>query len=192
MDPLAPGLTVLSAMITPAVLISACGTLLISTSNRSNRVVDRVHDWSQQLEAMARQRSDNELDRDKQAMVFAQLAETTRRARLLQWAMTAFYLAIGVFVADIVVIGLVTLTSVPATWPTVALGLLGAGMLLYGSVLLIAEARMALATTFREMDFLRQLGTHHAPAELLQRRQIRPSRLARTPLRRSWTRRAPE
>lgn len=65
MEPLAPGLTVLSAMITPAALISACGTLLISTSNRSNPVVDRVHDWSQQFEAMARQRSDNEVDRDK-------------------------------------------------------------------------------------------------------------------------------
>lgn len=125
-------------------------------------------------------------------MVFAQLAETTRRARLLQWAMTAFYLAIGVFVANIVVIGLVTLTSVPAAWPTVALGLLGAGMLLYGSVLLIVEARMTLATSFREMDVLRQLGTHHAPVDLLQRRQTRPARLARMPLRRTGARRTPD
>ena len=33
---------VLSAMITPAVLISAAGTLVLSTSNRLSRVVDRI------------------------------------------------------------------------------------------------------------------------------------------------------
>ena len=44
--PLIPGLPfadgVLAAMITPAVLITACGTLTVSTSNRLGRVVDRV------------------------------------------------------------------------------------------------------------------------------------------------------
>ena len=39
MDHLAPSLAVLSAMITPAVLISACGTLILSTSQRLGRVV---------------------------------------------------------------------------------------------------------------------------------------------------------
>jgi hypothetical protein len=33
---------VLSAMITPAVLISAAGTLVLSTSNRLSRVTDRI------------------------------------------------------------------------------------------------------------------------------------------------------
>jgi len=36
------GLQILAAMITPAVLISACGTLVFSTSSRVSRVVDRV------------------------------------------------------------------------------------------------------------------------------------------------------
>ena len=36
------GLEILSAMITPAVLISASGTLVLSTSVRMARVVDRV------------------------------------------------------------------------------------------------------------------------------------------------------
>ena len=35
-------LAVLTAMITPAVLISACGALIFSTSTRMGRVVDRV------------------------------------------------------------------------------------------------------------------------------------------------------
>jgi hypothetical protein len=35
-------LAVLTAMITPAVLISACGALIFSTSSRLGRVIDRV------------------------------------------------------------------------------------------------------------------------------------------------------
>jgi len=39
---LSAGLTVLTAMITPALLISASGTFVLSTSNRLSRVIDRV------------------------------------------------------------------------------------------------------------------------------------------------------
>ena len=39
-------LSVLSAMITPAVLISACGSLILVTSTRLMRAVDRVRDVS--------------------------------------------------------------------------------------------------------------------------------------------------
>ena len=35
-------IAVLTAMITPAVLISACGSMILSTSSRLGRVVDRV------------------------------------------------------------------------------------------------------------------------------------------------------
>jgi len=42
-------LNILSAMITPAVLISACGTLIFSTSTRLARVVDRVWDLSRTI-----------------------------------------------------------------------------------------------------------------------------------------------
>lgn len=170
-----PALSVLSAMITPAVLISACGTLLLSTSHRLGRVVDQVRGWSDQLEAMAREPTDDGLDHEKRIMVFAQLDDTASRARLLQWGMTALYLAVAVFVADSVVIGLVALAHIGVTWPTVVLGLLGGGLLFFGSMMLILEARLALATTRREMDYLRHLGQQRLPTELLERHQARPT-----------------
>jgi hypothetical protein len=40
MDALTSSLAVLTAMITPAVLISASGTMILSTSTRLGRVVD--------------------------------------------------------------------------------------------------------------------------------------------------------
>jgi hypothetical protein len=51
----------------------------------------------------------------------------------------------------------------------VALGLLGAGALFYSCLLLVAEARRALRTTHREMDFLWQEGKRYAPQDLLAR-----------------------
>jgi hypothetical protein len=41
MDGLSSSLAVLTAMITPAVLISASGTMILSTSTRLGRVVDK-------------------------------------------------------------------------------------------------------------------------------------------------------
>ncbi len=159
----ASALSILTAMITPAVLISACGTLLLSTSHRIVRVIDRVHDWSARLEAMARDPAEAEFDRELRLMVIAQLDATARRARLLRWSMTAYYLAVGLFVADIIAIGLVTLIHVDGAWLTVGLGMLGAAVLLGGSMTLIAEAHIALITTQREMVHLRRIGHRHLP-----------------------------
>lgn len=45
-------LAILSAMLTPAVLISACGALTISTSNRLGRTLDQTRKISEQLESL--------------------------------------------------------------------------------------------------------------------------------------------
>jgi hypothetical protein len=49
-----PDPSVLSAMITPAVLISACGALILSTSVRLGRVVDRVRALADRFEELSR------------------------------------------------------------------------------------------------------------------------------------------
>ena len=44
----------LTAMITPALLISATGSLVLSTSTRLGRVVDRVRSLSDRVEELAK------------------------------------------------------------------------------------------------------------------------------------------
>ncbi|MFA7405726.1 MAG: DUF2721 domain-containing protein, partial [Pelobacteraceae bacterium] len=43
---------ILTSMITPAVLISACGTLIFSTSARLGRIFDRVNVMKGEIEAI--------------------------------------------------------------------------------------------------------------------------------------------
>jgi hypothetical protein len=155
-------------MITPAVLISASGTMILSTSTRLGRVVDRVRSLSDRLQDLSMQKTQDEFAEERRAMVYDQLDKLTSRSRLLQRALTTFYLAVGVFVATSVAIGVVSFSSVPRfAWIPVALGLIGAFFLFYGSMLLVFEARLALSTTHAEMDFIWRTSKRVMPRELV-------------------------
>jgi hypothetical protein len=165
-----PETAVLTSMITPAVLISACGALILSTSVRLGRVVDRVRALSDRFEELAhKQPAEIELYEERLELTFTQLDWLTTRARHLQRAMTTFYLALGLFVATSVSIGLSGALGGQYYWVPVILGMIGAGLLFVGTVLLGFEATLALRSIHSEMDFLWKLGRHHAPEPLVRR-----------------------
>ena len=155
-------------MITPAVLISASGTMILSTSTRLGRVVDRVRSLSDRLQELPNDDAQADLLEEKRAMLFDQLDKLTSRSRLLQRALTTFYLAVGVFVATSVAIGVVSFFGGRFGWVPVALGLIGAFFLFYGSMLLVFEARLALSTTHAEMDFIWRISKRLVPQELVE------------------------
>ena len=168
MDGLSSSLTVLTAMITPAVLISASGTMILSTSTRLGRVVDRVRSLSDRLQEVSSGDENSEFFEEKRAMLYDQLDKLTSRSRLLQRALTTFYLAVGVFVATSVAIGVVAFSGGRGGWIPVAMGLVGAFFLFYGSMLLVFEARLALSTTHAEMDFIWRTTKSFVPKELVE------------------------
>lgn len=186
MEPLSSALAVLTAMITPAVLISACGALILSTSTRLGRVIDRVRMLIDRFELMMKTQEEEEVElfEERRAFIFNQIDRLTTRSRMLQRSMTIFYVALGVFVATSVAIGLVAAVGHPSyAWVPVVLGLAGACGLFYGSVLLIEEARLAQASLNAEMDFTWKLGRALAPPDLRQTRSphFNPLTLRRKP-----------
>jgi hypothetical protein len=167
MDSMSSAVAVLTAMITPAVLISACGSMILSTSARLGRVVDRVRALSDKLEEITEKGSPSDVARERQAVIFEQLDKLTSRARILQRSMVTFYMGLGMFVATSVAIGIVAITSKYTLLPVI-LGLTGACFLFYGSMLLIFEARLALTTIHMEMDFIWRHSKRLAPAEIVE------------------------
>jgi hypothetical protein len=145
-------LDVLGAMITPAVLILATSSLLITTSSRSIRCVDRVRERAAELEALGKGQ-DEGTERRRQHL-YKQLEINTRRARLLQKAMSRLYIGISFFIATSVSIGVVSLLHIDIGWLPMVLGFVGAFLLFSASIYLIIESRLALATTFEEMDYI--------------------------------------
>lgn len=151
---------VLAAMITPALLISASGTLVLSTSNRTSRVVDRVRVLArdaEQLQSASTSLEDVRQLQAKRSLIASQMAALAERALILRSALAAFYLAIGLLVATSIVVGVLTWLSWQMTWLVIALALLGACALLWGSVLLVREGRQAISSTFDEMQYIRTL-----------------------------------
>jgi hypothetical protein len=161
MKSLSAGLTVLTSMITPALLISASGTFVLSTSNRLGRVIDRVRRLSEMMEDLMSDEKKLGLLEERRDFIFAVIDLQSRRAKLLARALMVFYVATGMFVATSVAIGVVTLVSPTQTWVPVVLGITGACLLLAGSAVLIVEARMAITTLHLETGFLDKLVNFH-------------------------------
>jgi hypothetical protein len=144
--------SVLSAMITPVVLISACATLIFSTSTRLARIVDRVRSLVQSIEHLS---SSNEIDfPEERSLEFdRQLAIHTRRSKLIQNSLTSFYFSLSLFVGATVTIGLHAAFRIVPLWVPNLLGIVGTLVLFYACITLIVETRLALRSVRSEMEF---------------------------------------
>jgi len=140
----------------PALFTNASSLLVLGTGNRLGRTLDRGRNLAAQLE---RADLSGWLRRSKDQ----QLAWTEQRVRLLLWAITCFYTAMGAF-AGASMIWMVgaslqfTEFRVPFSLVT-AIGLTAASLgflgLLGGGILMVRDATLALANTRAEATALR-------------------------------------
>ena len=148
---------VLGAMITPAVLISAGGTLVLSTSNRLSRVVDRVRVLAAAADRLEPTSGPpnlrHEREAKKAALISSQLRDLWKRAILLRSAIAALYIAIGLLIATSIGVGIFTAFGFDSSFIPITLGMLGTGGLLWATGLLVREARLAIASTLEEMEY---------------------------------------
>ena len=148
---------ILGAMITPAVLISAAGTLTLSTSNRLGRIVDRVRVLQTQAEELPPWNPDDQDALDRRALIVDQIARQAQRIGILQITLITLYIAISLLVSSSLAIGISAVGRGWLSWLPVALGLLGAGSLFVGAVFLIREARMAVKSSLSELEFVKRV-----------------------------------
>lgn len=157
----------LTAMVTPALLISATGSLVLSTSTRLGRVVDRVRQLEERLSELIYAENKDEVPLyDKRVEVIVDLLDkVTSRSRILQRAMQAFYYGIGMFALTSVTIAIAAFFNT-YRWVPIPLGVVGIMFLTWGSILMLRETRMATATVNAEMDFTWELARKVAPREV--------------------------
>jgi hypothetical protein len=150
-------------MITPAVLISAGGTLVLSTSNRLSRVVDRVRTLASDVERLrsAPQPSAPAIPAphvaNRKRLISSQLRDLSQRAIWLRAAIASLYVAIAFLIATSIGVGIFTALGVDYAWLPITLGMAGTGGLLWATGLLVREARLAISSTFEEMAYARAL-----------------------------------
>lgn len=133
----------LSLIGAPAILTNASAVLVLSTSNRLARIVDRSRVLTAQIEAE---------DTDKTGEQMEELRIAAQRALILMRALRLFYGALGSFAASAFVslFGAVLVTTGPDPLvralevTAVLVGLGAVGSLISGSVLLVRETRLAV------------------------------------------------
>lgn len=157
---------ILGAMITPAVLISASGTLTLSTAQRLGRIVDRVRQLHDQAEVLPPWDASDEDTREKRAQIADQIDRQTRRIGILQAALITFYVAISLLVGSSVAVGVSSVARGFLGWVPVGSGLLGVTALFVGAVLLIREARLSVKSTYAEMEYTKRMVARRTGAPL--------------------------
>ena len=157
----------LTAMITPALLISATGSLVLSTSTRLGRVVDRVRALELRIGELiyVEDKDAIPLYERRVEVVVDLIDKVTTRSRLLQRAMTTFYYGLMCFILTSVSIAVVGIFNV-YRWVPIPVGVVGIMFLFYGSLLMLRETRMATATINEEMDFTWELARKVAPKDV--------------------------
>ncbi|HKP69704.1 MAG TPA: DUF2721 domain-containing protein [Pyrinomonadaceae bacterium] len=173
----------LTAMVTPALLISATGSLVLSTSTRLGRVVDRVRQLEERLSEniYAENKEDIPLYDKRVEVIVDLLDKVTSRSRILQRALQTFYYGIGMFTLTSVTIAVAAIFN-SYRWVPIPIGIIGIMFLFWGSFLMLRETRMATATINAEMDFTWELARKVAPKEVAikyKRRGRRGGGLAR-------------
>jgi Protein of unknown function (DUF2721) len=144
---------ILTSMITPAVLISACGTLIFSTSGRLGRIFDRVNSLKSEVEGVLA----GKLLFPEERMTFLDLQVAVQRVRaaLIQKALSALYTATSLFVAASLAIAFnIAYGSAETRWIPTAIALVGGLFLFAASVILIYESRFNLRFISRHIDFI--------------------------------------
>lgn len=166
-DALGSTIEFLTAMVTPALLISATGSLVLSTSTRLGRVVDRVRQLEERLSSLIyhEDKSDVPLYDKRVEVIVDLLDKVTSRSRILQRAMAAFYYGLGFFVLTSVTIAIAAFFNT-YRWVPIPIGVVGIMFLFWGSMLMLSETRMATATVNAEMDFTWELARKVAPKEV--------------------------
>ena len=144
---------ILTSMITPAVLISACGTLIFSTSARLGRIFDRVNVMKGEVEAIVDGRISYPAERMDHLK--GQIALQRRRATLIQKAMVSLYMATALFIASSLAIAVnVAYGDAGSAWVPTLIALAGGLFLFAASALLLYESRFNLRFVNRSIDFI--------------------------------------
>lgn len=144
---------ILTSMITPAVLISACGTLIFSTSARLGRIFDRVNVMKGEVESIVTGKIS--YPEERMNHLRGQIGLQRRRATLIQKAMVSLYSATLLFVASSLAIAInVAYGSADFAWVPTLIALGGGLFLFAASALLLYESRFNLRFVYRSIDFI--------------------------------------
>ena len=157
----------LSLIVAPAILTNASSVLILSTSNRLARAVDRARVLTLELE------ESNDFASEVGKRRLRELTSAEERSVLLVRALRIFYMAVSGFAsaALLSLVGALLAPKMPAAFSSglellvIAAALVAVGSLVMGAVLLVRETRMAVRSLSERAESLRLRAAQGRKAE---------------------------
>ena len=148
----------LTLIVAPAILTNACSVLIMSTSNRLGRAVDRARQLSKDIEGT------EDLNDPVAKRRLAELGTTEVRSLLLVRAMRSCYVALSGFalaaLVSLIGAGLAhvgsPLLSIPLQALALLAGALAVGALIHASVMLVRDTQLAVGVLHERAASLRE------------------------------------
>lgn len=144
----------ISAMITPAILILASGSLVTSTLQRLSRVVDRSRFLIERLQEAMRNG-----DEEHVTLYRTLLRRYRRRNALVERALAAYYLAIGLFVTSCLAIAFDNVMRDRVPWLAPTFTVSGSVILLLGTLAIFLETSLAIGVMRTELELSERLNS---------------------------------
>jgi hypothetical protein len=141
---MSPAQALITAMLSPALLILASASLIAAALVRLARVVDRVRSLAAASSAGP--------------STLAELTSHERRARLALAAISLYFVAVGLFVLSGIAIALDHLAEGRLTWLPISLTLVGMVSIVAGAGCMTAETRDSAALIGADIARIRQVG----------------------------------
>ena len=143
-----PAVIIISAMITPALLILGSASLVATALQRLARAIDRARAILQLSDEEARKLGWTQ-DVSKRW-----LERYATRSLVAERAVTAFFLAVGLLVIDCLSIAIDRYFVDTLTWLPVSLTIIGMAMILAGAYFMVQESRLANLQIREEIQHL--------------------------------------
>jgi hypothetical protein len=144
---------ILSAMLSPALFMTATGSVLMSANNRMSRVVDRLRTICDTSEKLLREPTSADHTSERLEHNAWLIEAQTRRAKYILTALTALYGAFTAFVGTSLTIALDYLSNNRFLFLPVITAISGVVLLLVACGYLLSEVRLAVQVLQRDTNF---------------------------------------
>lgn len=141
---------IIGGVLTPAIMISCCGLLLLSLQNKYGRIIDRIRQFNTEKRTLLAKEVMTDVDKTRLESIKKQLEILVRRGRYQKNATLSLCISVIFFVITSISIALSFKISAITALAILTFGL-GMLLVLVGAIFAAMEIRISYKTTLLEI-----------------------------------------
>jgi hypothetical protein len=142
---------IIGGVLTPAIMVSCCGLLLLSLQNKYGRIIDRIRQFNTEKRTLLTKEVLTDTDKTRLESIKKQLEILVKRGKYQKNATLCLYIGVISFVMTSIIIALSFGISTVTMLAILTFGL-GMFLVLVGAIFAALEIRISYRTTLLEIE----------------------------------------